>query len=715
MVASVTPALSMARLFRPHVGRFRSRGGRIGLALLACSTAQTRASALQPSSPPVFEADVALVAAPVFVTDSSGKAVAGLTAADFEVFDGGTRVPIVAFQAIAVDAATTPAAGPAPALPVALQAAAARQFLLLFDLQFSHVSGLLRAKKAASRFVQESLAPSDLVAVGTFGSKGLRVLTGFTSDRAYVARTIDSLGLVRALELGSDPLGLGTSVPPAGGEGKAAIADQEIAQQITAMKQVLLRQYQEAVRQFYLSMQDLARALAPLRGRKQVVLFSSGHQQRAWAGGAANAAPIELFGQSREDPLFEIAIKDEMRKFFARAGLTDVAIHTVNLAGIEGPVDVGSEDGRNAYGGEGELGLAALADNTGGRRIRATNDFAGALREMDEVSRHYYVIAFQPADPPPAPDKPRAVKIRVKRDGVRVSHRTAYVLSKPATDEAVGRIAAAEAIAKGLSGGPVPLRLTAMPYRDPQGAAIISAVLHVDGDALAAAARGGKLPIQVYGYLLADGAVVDSGVLSATLDVSGPRAPIGDGLHVLAMFGARPGPVDLRFFVRVGNSGLTGALRAQVHVPEFREGEVVISPAMAAHAATGRLAARLDTETRPPREIPFRLGPTPFLPEGAPTVRANAASELCVFVWPSRGGSQTLAVAAALHRAGQPPESLRLESPPRVVTDTDGFDRYLLKVRVPPVSSGEYRLRLELRDPTSGSASSSMTTVFVEP
>src|SRR6266850_4153896 len=78
------------------------------------------------ASPPVFGAGVTVVTLPVFVTDKDGKAVAGLTADDFEVQDDGNRVKIVGLQEI--DAAQPLPAGLTPGSALA----ARRQFLLLF-------------------------------------------------------------------------------------------------------------------------------------------------------------------------------------------------------------------------------------------------------------------------------------------------------------------------------------------------------------------------------------------------------------------------------------------------------------------------------------------------------------------------------------------------------------------------------------------------------
>src|SRR5688572_5969271 len=73
---------------------------------------------------------VTVVEVPVTVVDREGKAVTGLTAENFELYDEGKRVPIDYFEVLDLTMSAKIADAPAEALPPA----ATRHFLLLFDL-----------------------------------------------------------------------------------------------------------------------------------------------------------------------------------------------------------------------------------------------------------------------------------------------------------------------------------------------------------------------------------------------------------------------------------------------------------------------------------------------------------------------------------------------------------------------------------------------------
>ena len=119
----------------------------------------------QAQQPPTlqFGSDITVVTLPVFVTDDAGRAVAALTEEDFEASDDGKPVRLVGFREI--DASNPQALELAKDSP-----AARRHFLLLFDLSFSSINGLVRSRNAAIGFVDKGLQPSDLAAVATFSS-----------------------------------------------------------------------------------------------------------------------------------------------------------------------------------------------------------------------------------------------------------------------------------------------------------------------------------------------------------------------------------------------------------------------------------------------------------------------------------------------------------------------------------------------------------------
>src|SRR6185503_3122392 len=238
--------------------------------------------------PPTFGAEVTLVTVPVFVTDKSGKAVPGLTAADFEVQEQGKKAPVVAFLPVdAMQSAVVPDEANGR-----LQAAARRQFLLLFDLTFSTPTGIMRAREAASAFVRESLAPTDLAAVATFGQAGVKVLVAFTPDRLQVARAIEELGLVETQPRQRDPLsiaydlgvqrwGIGFGAPPR--EEK-----DPMTQQLIAMAKLMARgdqaYYRQRVEGFVDGLEQLVRMLDAVQGRKQMVMLSAGFDSSVLGG-----------------------------------------------------------------------------------------------------------------------------------------------------------------------------------------------------------------------------------------------------------------------------------------------------------------------------------------------------------------------------------------------------------------------------------------------
>jgi VWFA-related protein len=247
--------------------------------------------------PPTFRTGVALVTVPVYVSDSAGRPVSGLGASDFEVQEDGKTVAVASVHEI--DAGQLAVRGMAPQVA----AAARRQFLLLFDLSFSSASGLVRARAAAIDFVRDELGPSDLAGVATTSvQNGVKLLVSFTSDRAELAKAIESLGLLH-LDRGPDPLGLTYEFAQPGQDLASANPMEAMDSEDVRPRSRGLAELQEMIRQFLIlyrqaeassyaqrasgamdGLRELAEALGAVQGRKQILFLSSGFSDRAVVG-----------------------------------------------------------------------------------------------------------------------------------------------------------------------------------------------------------------------------------------------------------------------------------------------------------------------------------------------------------------------------------------------------------------------------------------------
>src|SRR5262249_53450863 len=132
--------------------------------------------------------------------------------------------------------------------------------------------------------------------------KGMRILIGFTSDRAQVERAVESLG-VGDVDRKADPLGITytgvspTSSPPTpsgGRSGRAFDPAAEIQEQARENQVVFARSeagdYRRKIAILTKGLEQLARVLDAQQGRKQVIYLSAGFEQTALVGETGDAA-----------------------------------------------------------------------------------------------------------------------------------------------------------------------------------------------------------------------------------------------------------------------------------------------------------------------------------------------------------------------------------------------------------------------------------------
>ncbi len=676
----------------------------IGLALSPIATGQD-----QKKPPLTFGSEINVVAIPVFVTDRDGKTVSGLVAQDFEVEEGGKPTQVQGFLAVSGD-------GDLPFSVDAIQGIALtsrRQFVLLFDLALSRAVNIERARTAASKFLENNVRPRDLVSVVASTQQGMKTLLGLSPDRTQVARAIDALGRGDASR-NRDPLGIvfdtgldSTMSLPEGASTRGQDAAADEAREKTFMIMRQQRQvYAQQITRFLGGFQALARQLDAIRGRKHVILFSEGFDSSIISGVSGNeknvasaAVTTGALWEVDSDAYFGSATgQNALSSLFASMRGSDVVVHSVDLGGAGADsMELDSQEGR-AFSSSTVDSLATFAANTGGRFMKGVSNIEKALEEIASSTKEYYVLAFAPTSTEVG--KLRKIKVKVKRSGLTVTHRPAYLVPDPKKpDLARQALQASEIIAKGFSGGSMALFAYALPYRSPQAGIGLPLVIQIPGDALVEPLKRKQVHLELYGYLVDDrGVIRDFFKAMPALDpvALGPKLK-ESGLQILTTFAATAGNYEVRLLLRDPESQKFGALRLPVVIPNFPAAVFVSSP-MVTDDPFARVALPTVTERRPNREIPFRIDDRPFTVEVTPVFKKGSAREICIFKSPSNGEAKELRVVLMGADGVEKPQAAEGL---KVIRDADGFDRVVFSVSPKDVSPGEYSMSVSVGPTTS--------------
>lgn len=694
--------------------------------LVAALLAAAGSARAQSAKPLEFGAGITVVSLPVFVTDKDGRPVSGLTAEDFEIEADGRKMALVGFREI--DAESLDNLGSA-----VLARAARRQFLLLFDLSFTSVNGLVRSRKAAIEFVQKDLAGGDLAGVATYSANhGVRLILGFTSDRRQIQRAIETLGVTQ-LDRQADPLGLAYDLRDVG----SALADtlpEETGDVLgDAIRAVQIRfersqqaQYRERVGALFAGLEQLGRALDGVQGRKQVVLISSGFDDSGVMGAQGkeavqNAEAVvrgRIWEVQSEDRFGDTVLRDGLDRAMKSFAASDAVVHTVDLAGLTARGDARQQGDEPSFR-SGRESLNQIASLSGGRFFRNTNDLGTAFRELVEMSRRYYLLAFEPPEAKEA-GKFHRLKVRVRAKGISVSHRSGYYERALQRERSPleRRFEAAEMVVKGVEGGELRLRGLAIPYERRGAAVTLPIVLELPGDALLAGS-GATLALEVYGYAIDEqGAVRDYVGLASNLDL----AKVGDklrrrGLQCHATFTLPPGRYSLRFLVREPESGRSGSHMLEVTIPKPEPGEVVLYPPLLMDSPLDWVILEAASRSTPEPSQPFRVGDDAFAPRPRPRLVNGEIARLCLLAFD--GGRQydagmSFQIQPQFLDAGGEPVSFGRFALARTAAGADGFRRFVLSITPQDAPPGDYTLRVRLRDPASGRFSEAYQLVRFE-
>jgi VWFA-related protein len=681
--------------------------------------------AQQAAAPQTFteSTEVVVVEVPVQVV-KDGEPVRGLTADNFEVYDGRKKQKVTGFEALDLYSSAAPAQTAAAAV---VPAAARRHFLMIFDLSFSEPKSIVKGREAAKTLIK-GLHPTDMVAVSTYSAqKGPQLVLGFTSDRRQIGSAIDTLGVPKLVDRSPDPLHLVVasmeeSMPQDGANITNKSQENKLGNEqamLDTMKQFSIASeradasaQKAAIAAYTRSMADLAKMMGSVDGRKMVIYLSEGFDSSLTAGTSndqeqSQMSEMAMSGESynvdSEKRFGDVRTGNNIEKMLEEFRRADCTIQAVDIGGLR----AGAEQGFQRKGGKDTL--LQMAKGTGGELYENTNDLSAAMGQMLRRTGVTYVLTYQPDD---VKHDGEFHKLRVELKnaprGARLVSRPGYYAPLPFARQSPLEklLQTANDVMSGDESGTIATAVLAAPFQVAGEKAYVPVLIEINGASLIGNTTGTTLPAEIYVYALDQtGAVHDflSQTLGLDLAKAGPALK-QSGLKFFGHLDLLPGDYSIRVLVRNGVTGATSLRVVPVHVPSFAKGQPALLPAFFPEAPNRWLLAKETQrgEGKPPA-YPFVLKQESYIPAGRPLLNEGQDARFALVGY-NLGTGELKAESKVLKKDGRevgPAEVKLVEREPGTP------DRLTATFRPPKLEPGEYLLRITV---TNGAGLSQSST-----
>ncbi len=421
----------------------------------AIAAALLPASSARPQQVPVFGASADLVVIDLVATGNDGRIVTDLRPEEVTILEDGKTQRLEFARYVTAGgrrdeepepAAAAPAAAPgaAPAPPPA--AGSALSLVVVVDLGTMPFDILAHTRDAVVKMAQGGLEPGTRLMLVVL-DRGLHVRQAFTDDVARFTAAVEAL-------------------KPSAGEGDSSLSD--LVDRVAATCDGTPGAVQNAiglgrgfVENVRLGLTDateglgaLARYLAPVPGRKHVVLYSSGYPMQPAgiasavveslcgtpSGGsgrsAMQAGPSETHTSLRVGA--QIDSTGLLRALVDEANRSQVSVYTVDARGLVGTTVPARTrvTTRLAAGGvapqvmqrsvtEPQEILRSIAEGTGGTASVNTNELARGMMAAASDARGYYLLAYAPAGGHKE-GRYYPIEVKVARPGVQARYRRGF-------------------------------------------------------------------------------------------------------------------------------------------------------------------------------------------------------------------------------------------------------------------------------------------------
>jgi VWFA-related protein len=551
---------------------------------------------------------------------------------------------------LAEDKSGVPAPPPARLRPEQVRRTVAFVFN---DLEMSWES-VYYARRAIKKFVDEQMQPGDFVAILP-ASGGSGALQQFTNDKRLLGAAIKNLRWQPQFGRGLRPF----EAPTFGRSALDELPSGESAPDEKDAERSFFSRQRERFSVGTLNALDaVVGALRDLPGRKSLVLLSDGipmpppedDNSRVMAGinrviESANRASVIIYTVDAR-------------------GLQTFDLYDASIGVAPRPETLGAlMMARSRDLSDSQIGMRALAEETGGVAYVNSNDIGGGVRRALEDQKGYYLIGYRPDegtfDAATGRMRYHRLTLNVTRPGLKVRTRRGFFgfEGKALTPAGVPRTRAQQiraALVSPFPAGGVGLRLTSLFGRDLKQGAFVRSLIHIDGRDLTFR----KQPDGTYKSVIdvvaltfgAKGQVVGEVNVTHTVEASErlyKQIQEAGLLYNMVIPAKKPGAYQLRIAVRDTASERTGSASQYVEVPDVKKGRLALSgiviksmtnmfgsqPA-ASVPAPKRPAAPAEPETAAPVENvpPSNVSapeekpadgpaPPPTDPQGSPAVR----------------------------------------------------------------------------------------------
>ena len=402
---------------------------------------------------PTIRVTTHLVLIDAVVTDKQGNPIARLHPEDFVVEENGKTQKVATFSGPVQSASGSASLPPgiysnrsqyrSPGGPVTV---------MLLDAINTPFSDQAYARRQMLSFVQDQYKPDQRMAVFTL-TGSLNVLQDFTSDpqilyaalQRFRPRPLEFASAGRATRSvatgdatsASTVASLDASTAPAtdtSGLGPGAmqlIAVAQAAAQTFEAAQVAYAQEQRTVLTLH-ALNSLGRILGGLPGRKNIIWvtgnlpFSLIPENRNMTNAeleenlpSLQVRSVEQHSAGNYAATFRQAHADEIRETAARLASAQVAVYPVDARGLSISTSIDSQET-----------MREMARETGGRAYVNQNEIKYGVERAFKDEAATYTLGYYPENKK-WDGKYRAIKIKVKRDGVETQNRRGYFATDP--------------------------------------------------------------------------------------------------------------------------------------------------------------------------------------------------------------------------------------------------------------------------------------------